>query len=165
MAELFVRNSLNSKQTVKFNLGLKEYVPKGNNGESVWVLVVGTMHLDLNGEKIPQVNIHNVSEDTVEDEINSAVSSICNLIDWAILEDDKSPPYISEFSPVGDNVRIKSKVEFKIQDTLPSSGIDTSDMVVTLNNGQVDFDITSEVIISGDPYDYNVVWLPTNIAG
>jgi hypothetical protein len=90
---------------------------------------------------------------------------MCQLIDWGTLEDDKQPPYIQHFSPEGDYVPIKSKVVIQIKDNLPSSGIDLSDAVFLFNNGEVDFDITSEFVITGDPYDYTLTWLPPNITG
>lgn len=163
MAELFVRNSLNSKKVVKINTSLQQYVPKGEEGELVWVLEVGTTHLDKNGKKIPPQIIHNVKFENVDKEINKAISNICKLIDWDVLEEDKYPPYISYYYPTGDNVPITSKVVFNIADKFPTSGIDLSDMKVIFNNGEVDFDITSECTIKGDPYDYTVEWIPPRI--
>jgi hypothetical protein len=51
-------------------------------------------------------------------------------------------------------------IYINIKDSLPSSGIDLSNMVVTLNNSMITFDITNEVVVTGDPYEFNLRWTP-----
>lgn len=165
MAELFVRNSLNSRKVVKFNISIEEYALKGEEGDSKWVLVIGTMHLDSTGGKIPPVIIHNITESTVLSEVSKSIEDMCALIDWEILEEDNEPPYIEYFYPKGLNTPIKSKIVISVKEYLPASGIDLSDIKVILNNGEVDFDITSELNIKGDPYNYVLEWLPPNLTG
>ena len=160
MSEIFVRNSLNSKKPVKFNFAIRKFVDKLSEGEELWVLEVGTLTPDTNGDPIPPYYVHNIAEKNVEDEVDKAISSMCALIDWTVLEDDNDPPYITYFSPEGEAIDITSYVEFGLKDDLPSSGMDLSDMKVTLNNGEVDFDITSELIVKGDPYEYTFKWIP-----
>ena len=160
MAELFVRNSLSSAKAVKFNVSYNEYTLLNDEGRTRWVIVVGTLCPDKDGNSITPTFIHNVSEDTVEDEINKAIASMCKFIDWGKLDDDKYPPYINDYGPKGDNVSIRSKVILDIKDDLPSSGIDLSEAKVIFNNGEVDFDITSECEIKGDPYNYILEWTP-----
>ena len=165
MAELFVRHSLNAQKVAKFNLALKEISPLNNRGELIWVLEVGTVQVDINGDSIPPVYINDVSEEVLEDEIVKAVSSICDVIDWTVFDEDNYAPYVAEFSPSGIDVSIRAMVKFVLVDDLPSSGMDLSNMSVILNNGDVDFDITSEVAVAGDPYEYKITWLPPNING
>lgn len=162
MAEIFVRNSLNSTKAVKFNLSLKETLSSKSEGESLWVIEVGTRTPKADGTAVPPVYINNVSEKTLEAEINKAISSMCSLLDWAVLEADNEAPELTYFSPEGTLVPISSVIEFKLKENLPASGIDLSSMVVTLNNGTVDFDITSELKITGDPFDYTLKWIPPN---
>jgi len=54
-------------------------------------------------------------------------------------------------------------VSIKINENLPAAGIDLSDMKMVLNNGNVDFDITDEVKVVGDPYDYELRWIPPRL--
>ena len=166
MADLFVRHSLNSKKTIRVNIALREFVVLADqDGDTKWILEVGTVDLDSSGNFIPPQMIHNVSESSIEDEVEKAIANICSVIDWSDFEQDNEAPRISYFYPSGNNVPIDSLVTMDLIEDLPSSGIDLSEMKITLNNGVVDFDITNEVNITGDPYQYKVVWQSPNITG
>ena len=160
MSEIIVKHTLNPRKAVKFNLNLRKYALKEEEGESVWLLEIGTTSLDAQGNKIVPKFIHKVQDAFLEEVINKAVASMCQLIDWSEFDVDRYPPSIKKFTPEGADVPITSRVEFSISEKNPASGIDLSDMKVILNNGAVDFDITSEVIIKGDPYEYNFYWTP-----
>ncbi len=165
MAEVFVKHTLNPHKTIKFNLNLRDYVIKGEEGEYKWVLEIGTTALTASGTKTPVQYIHKVSEDSLEDEIEAAISRMCSLMDWTEFDVDRYPPWTEYFYPQGDNVPIRSVVSFKVVEKHPSSGIDLSNLNVTFNNGDVDFDITSEMDITGDPYEYTISWVPPKING
>jgi len=166
MAELFVRHTLNPRKVVKFNLNLKNYVLRGEeDSDYKWVLEIGTTTLAVSGAKILPRYIHNVSDATIELEIEKAVSEMCTLIDWSDFDVDKYSPIFLSFYPHDIEVIPKTVVTFKVIEESPSSGIDLSNMVVTLNNGDVDFDITSEILVKGDPYDYTLSWTPPNFNG
>jgi len=163
MAELFVKHTLNPRKVAKFNLNLKNYVLKGEEEKGYqWVLEIGTTTLSSSGTKIKPYYIHNVSEEDIEKEIEKAVSEMCTLMDWSSFDEDKYSPIFKSFHPEDKTVKPKTVVEFNIIEESPSSGIDLSNMSVVLNNGDVDFDITSELLISGDPYDYTLKWYPPN---
>lgn len=160
MAEIYVRHSLNSSKAVKFNFTLKQYVLKGDkDGDPKWVLEVGTTYPSSTGGVVPTKVVHNITESSIEAEIEKAVSELCTYIDWSDLEQDNEAPEVVTMTPSGLNVPIKSKVSFNIQDALPSSGIDLSGMTVTLDNGTIIFDITNQVEVTGDPYNYTVTWI------
>ena len=158
IAEFWVTNSLNDNKSVKFNLTLRYFVIKGEKGEHMWTLEIGTTHLDLNGDPISPKRVHNISADDLDDVIESAVVDLCAQIDWSPLSIDRRAPYVDSYSPSGNNTPIGSKVYITIKDNLLSAGIDLSEMKVILNNGMVDFDITSELEITGDPYEYQLKW-------
>jgi len=160
MSEIIVKHTLNPRKAVKFNLNLRKYALKEDEGESVWLLEIGTTSLDASGNKITPKFIHKVNDLYLESAINKAVADMCQLIDWSDFDIDRYAPIITKFIPEGNNVPITSKVSFTIVEKHPASGIDLSEMVVTLNNSEVDFDITSEVTIKGDPYEYNFYWEP-----
>ncbi len=161
MSDIIVKHTLNPRKAVKFNLNLRKYALKDEEGESVWLLEIGTTSLDSSGEKIAPRYVHKITENFIEEEINKAIADMCQLIDWRDFDVDRYPPTLKSFSPEGTNIPITSHVRFAIEEKHPSSGIDLSGVVVTLNNGEVDFDITSEIIIKGDPYEYNFQWVPT----
>lgn len=166
MAELFVKHTLNPNKVAKFNLSLKKYVLKGEANEGYqWLLEIGTTALKADGTDIPPSYVHNVVEETIEIEIEKAISNMCSLMDWSDFDVDRYPPILAYFLPQGDTVPSKTIVKFNVIEESPSSGIDLSGMVVTLNNGDVDFDITSEIQVSGDPYDYVLSWTPPNFNG
>jgi hypothetical protein len=160
MSEIFVKHTLNPRKAIKFILNLRKYALKETEGELVWLLEIGTTEPAYDGKVIPPKFIHNVKENNIEAEINKAVASMCSLVNWESLDIDRYSPVLSNFSPVGNDVPITSRVHFTIVEDSPASGIDLSGMTVTLNNGDVDFDITPEVIVTGDPYEYNIQWIP-----
>jgi hypothetical protein len=165
MAELFVRHSLNSRFTAKLNITVKSLVPLDNYGEQLYTIEVGTRALDINSNSISPVYVNDILADNLEDAVEEAINTICNQIDWGVLDEDRYGPYLTYFTPTGDDVPIKSKVVFIIKDDVPSAGIDLANMKVIFNNGEVDFDITQELTIKGDPYEYTLEWVPPNING
>lgn len=162
MAEFFVRNSLGYNVTVKFNITLRYIVPKDEEGDHKWVLEIGTTYPDINGDPISSRKIHNVSLSNLDQIIEDNVAVLCAQIDWEPLVADKEAPQITSLIPVSGetDVSIVSDIQFTIADLLPSAGIDLSDMKVFLNNSTTDFDITSEVVVEGDPYEYEFIWTP-----
>jgi len=161
MSEFFVHNSLNPNKTVKFNITLRYFVIAGEKGRHMWTLEIGTTHTDINGDNISASRVHGISASNFDEVIEESVSSLCAQIDWSPLSVDAASPYVDIATPVdGTTVPIRSDVYIKIKDKLPSSGIDLSNMKIVLNTGEADFDITSEVTIEGDPYEYELYWSP-----
>ena len=159
MAEFFVTNSLNCNKSVKFNISLRYFIIKGEEGEHCWVLEIGTTHKDINGDSISAKKIHKISADDLDQVIEEATAELCSQIDWSPLVDDKEAPFVDIFSPTGENVSIASNIYITIKDELLSAGIDLSNMKVILNNGMTDIDITSEIVTEGDPYEYKFKWI------
>lgn len=160
MAEIFVRNSLNSRKSIKINLALREFTNKGDQGESKWVIELGTTETTASGTVIPPQIVNNVTEGNIEDEIEKSISKICSYVDWGDFEADNESPYIKSFYPTGDNTPLNSILTMNIVEDLPSAGIDLSDAKIVFNNGVVNFDITEEIKVEGDPYDYRITWSP-----
>lgn len=164
MTEILVKNSLHSQIAAKFTTTFYESTLKGNEGESVWVLIVGTTHPDLNGDPIPPVVINDLSESSIDAEIENAISSMCSLIDWAIIQEDTDGPIYISYEPTGEDVDIISDILIKVKDELPSSGLDFSNLSVNFNNGTLDFDITNDTILKQiTPYEYVLRWVPDRI--
>lgn len=160
MAELFVRHSLNPNKGVKFNFTFKQFTLKNKDaeGDAKWVLEVGTTYPATDGGKVPTKVIYGVTTQTLATEIEKAVGELCAYIDWSEFDEDKYPPEAMDMFPTGIGIPLSTLVSFKVIDELPSSGIDLSDMQVILNNGVVDFDITDQMVIAGDPYEYLISW-------
>lgn len=160
MAQILVRNSLNSKKAVQFNINVKQFTTTKSKGDPKWLLEVATTYLDKDGYNIRPRLTHLTNLSTLDFEIEKSISSMCSEIDWAVLEKDKEAPYVTYFLPNSDITNISSNLYVVIKDSLPSSGIDLSDIKITLNNGYTDFDITNEVTVKGDPYEYTLSWEP-----
>jgi hypothetical protein len=158
MAEFWVRHSLNPNKAVKFNITLRYFVAASEEGDHVWVLEVGTTYPDANGDPISAKKAHLISAEDFDEVVEDAVSELCAQIDWSPFVADKYAPNVSDISPTGSDVNIFSDVNFTINDKLPSAGIDISNMKVILNNSMTGFDITSEVQVEGDPYQYTFRW-------
>jgi len=161
MAEFYVHNSLNITKSVKFNITLRYFVIKGENGEHMWVLEIGTTHPDKDGNPIQAKKIHNISSKNLDEVIEDAISDMCAKIDWTPFVQDVDAPYVYNLYPEdGSVVPIGSNIYMVIKDRLPAAGIDLSDLRVYLNNSMTDFDITHEIDITGDPYEYSFEWVP-----
>ena len=162
MAELYVTNSLNLHKTVKFNLTLRYFVIKGERGEHQWTLELGTTHEAADGGVIPSARVHRISVSNLDEAIENALSTLCGYIDWTPYVDDKEAPVVDSTVPAdGTTVSIESNVYATLSEILPAAGIDLSNMQVILNNSMEDLDITNEVIITGDPYIYQLYWRPS----
>lgn len=159
MADLYVSNSL-SNLTVKFSITLRYFVLKGAEGDHKWILELGTTHPDINGDDISSIKVNLLSHANLDDVLEESLATLCDQIDWSPLITDNAPPFVSGFSPVGDNVEINSNVYFKIKELLPSAGIDISSVKVYFQNTDREFDVTSDLIITGDPYEYALEWSP-----
>jgi hypothetical protein len=162
MAEFYVTNSLNLSKAVKFNITLRYFVLLGEGGDHKWVLEIGTTHPDINGDRIIAKKIYGISAEDLDQVIEEGVAELCSQIDWSPLVQDKVKPYVYSTTPEdGDtDVSIMTDIYVTIKDNLPSAGIDLSNMVITLNNSMETFDITNEVVITGDPYEFSLRWTP-----
>ena len=159
MADLYVTNSLGNL-TVKFNITLRYFIVKNENGEFCWTLEIGSTHPDVNGNPIGAKKIHDIATENLDEVIETTLADLCALILWDPLVLDKEPPFVYNFSPSGNDVPITSNVEITIKDKLPSAGIDLSNMKVILNNGTQDFDITSEIKVIDAYYnEYKFRWV------
>ena len=159
MADLYVSNSL-SNLTVKFTITLRYFVLKGEEGDHRWVFEIGTTHRDINGDIIPSRKVNLLSHNNLDEVIEDNLAVLCTQIDWSPFVGDNDPPYTSHFSPVGDDVEIGSNVHFTLKEQTPAAGIDISSVKVYFDNGLKEFDITNEVIVTGDPYEYSFEWEP-----
>lgn len=142
---------------------LRYFVLSSSEGDHKWTLEIGTRYLDTNGDSIPSKRVHTIDVSNLDEIIEDAVADICALIDWGQIERDVKAPYVSYNSiptTSGVTVPISSYMKLIITDELLSAGIDLSNMRVTLNNSMVDFDITNEVDVTGDPYEYTLEWRP-----
>ena len=160
MAEFYVTNSLNYEKAVKFNISLRHFVTTEGRGEHRWVLEVGTTYPDVNGDPISAKKVLLINAEDFDEVLESAVADLCAQIDWSPLVNDTKSPHITEALPTSSGVKIGASVFVSIADDLPSSGIDLSGIKITLNNSVTDFDITAEVQITGDPYEYKLRWDP-----
>lgn len=173
MAKVIVKNNLNPGKAVFFDVTILKCVDKGMEGEEKYYIEIGTTHSGIkitndNGtyEKRGEVRIRpgyidNISSKNLDGEFSKVLGKLSSYIDWRPLLSDTEAPYISHIEPIGDNVSIFSNINLSIKDDIPTSGIDLSEMKIVLNNGVVDFDITSEVEVSGDPFEYSIFWAPT----
>ena len=158
MAKYLLRNSLNPGKVVECSITFRQIVNKGDEGEPVWLVEINTAEPHKDGGNIVPAYVHLTSLNNLDEEIRDATEEIAAQVDWEPLLDDDLLPYISYNSPTeGDtDVDIYSNVIIDIKDDLPSAGIDISSIQVIIN----EFDVTSDVDITGDPYEYRLEWAP-----
>lgn len=156
MADFLVRNSLNPSKVVLCGITYRQVVPKGNEGEAIWVVEIATEEPDINGDSIaPEIlNLTNLSY--LEEEITAAVERISAKIDWSPFITDIWAPYVESIFPADYEVALETSVEILLKERLPAAGIDIDSISITVN----DFDVTSESEITGDPYEYKIKWSP-----
>lgn len=160
MAHFIVRNSLNPNKVVKFNITLQQQVLNTGEGEPIWTAEINTLETTVSGVSIGPKYIHLRSLENLDEEVNKAVSELSEQVDWSPRQDDSRGPYVSSYLPTGSSsVNIDSKIQLVIKESLPSSGIDINSLSVELDG----IDITNEVEVSGDPYEYNLKWKPRTV--
>lgn len=159
MAYFIIRNSLNPYKSVKFSITLQQQVLKSSDGDPIWTAEINTVEPSLSGTGMKSKYLHLRTLNNLDQEIEKAASEFCEQIDWSPLLNDARPPYVTYTFPVNDavDVDIDSGVEVKLSESLPSAGIDLSSIEVTVNG----LDITSEVGVTGDPYEYVLRWRPS----
>jgi hypothetical protein len=158
MANFIVRNSLNPYKIIKIGVTFNYVVPKNNEGEPIWVVELATYEKDVSGNSIPPEYITVVSLDNIDQEIQNSAAIISDKVDWgALLEDRRSPTVVSH-SPTTNavNVDIYQNVIINLIDIFPSEGIDINSINISVN----DIDVTSEIVITGNPYNYTIMWKP-----
>ena len=145
MAYFTVRNSQNPGKAVTLGITYRQLVDKNSqDGEAIWVLEVATdePHVTTSGT-IPPYFINLTSTDDVDEEIDKAVVALSSQIDWSPLSPDTRAPFVDSVSP-------------STLDLHPSAGIDINSIEMTVN----DIDVTSDLIITGEEFDYDVEWCP-----
>jgi hypothetical protein len=161
MAQFIVRNSLNPSKAVRFGVTFAQVVPKDNEGEPIWVVEVGTDEPHLSGGDIPPEFINLTSLDNLDLEIEKSVEIISAKIDWSPLDEDIRPPFVESCFPTDYEIDIESDVKLVLKDLLPATGIDISSIQMTVTADGKDFDVTPELVVRGDPYEYTIKWRPT----
>lgn len=158
MAEYLIRNSLNFRKVVKCSITFRKLTNKGMEAEPVWLIQIATVEPHKDGGSIPPIFIHLVTLDNLNLEISNATEKISSQIDWGVLDEDTRAPLVSILRPYNnmESVDIMSDVVFYIEDLFPATGVDISSIKISVNN----MDVTDEVVITGDPYKYMVVWKP-----
>jgi len=156
MAEFSVRNSLNPDKVVIFGITYRQLVPKGNDGELIWVIEIKTDELDIDENPISPVYVHTRTLTYLDEEINRAVAELSSKINWLPLASDTRSPYVDSISPSTYEIELESSIEVVLKEILPAAGMDLSSITMFVNG----FDVTNELEITGDPYEYKVKWSP-----
>jgi hypothetical protein len=148
---------LNPGKVVVCGITYKQVVPKGGNGEAIWVIEVATdePHVTTSGT-IPPYYINLTSELDLDLEIEKAIAEISKQIDWSPLAADTRPPFVTAIHPSDYIQRIHENVQVTITDLHPSYGIDIDSIEMTING----IDVTDSLIITGDAFEYEVEWRP-----
>ncbi len=159
MAEYLLRNSLNPNKVVKCTITFRQIINKGENGEPIWLIEIDTIEPHKDGGKILPVFIHYTTSTNLDVAIKEATEKIAEQINWESLISDLRPPFvIYSFPEINrvNSVGIHTSVIVDIQDILPAAGIDSNSIEVVIN----DIDVSDEISLDGDPYQYRVRWDP-----
>ena len=156
MAQFLIRDSLNPQKVVNCGITFEQVTPRDYEGEPIWVVELATDEPHKNGGAIPPEYINLTSLDNLDLEIEKAVENISDQIDWTPLEEDTRAPLVDSVYPTTYEVTMDAFIEMIIKDLLPSAGIDIDSIQMTIN----DFDVTDDLTITGDPYEYKLVWKP-----
>ena len=161
MAWFTVRNSLNLNKAIICGITYKQVVDKNSyDGELIWIIEVATdePHATTSGT-IPPYVIHLVDDIDLDYEIEKAVAAISAQVDWTPLADDIHPPEVEWFEPANYLAEIWEDVRISLIDRHPSLGIDKSSIRLFVN----DIEVTDEIKIEGDDYNYIINWTPSQI--
>lgn len=157
MAYFQIRNSLNPSKVIVCGITYTQVVPTNNEGEAIWVIEVATdePHVTTSGV-IPPYFITVTDELDLDLEIEKAVAEISKQVDWEPLANDTRPPFVNSVQPDVYITPIQENVILGITDLHPSLGIDIDSIEMTVN----DIDVTDDLRISGDEFEYRVEWRP-----
>lgn len=157
MADYLLRNSLNPGKVVKCTITFRQIVNKGESGEPVWLVEIGTLEPHKDGGSIPAVFIHYVYSDNLDEAIRNSTSVIAEQVDWEIDVADMRPPFVTYKYPIeASEADIHSDVIIDIVDILPAAGIDKDSIRITVN----ELDVSNEIDVFGDPFNYRIKWSP-----
>lgn len=159
MAEYLLRNTLNPNKVIKCTITFRQIVNKGEDGEPVWLIEIGTIEPHKDGGKIPPIFIHYTSSSNLDAAIKKATESIAEQVNWESLVLDLRPPFVIYSYPEvnrANSVGIHTNVIIDIQDILPAAGIDPDSIEVIIN----DINVSDEISLEGDPYQYRIRWDP-----
>jgi hypothetical protein len=158
MANFIVRNSLNPYKVIKIGVTFSYVVPKNNEGDPLWVIELATEEKDITGNTILPEYITVVNLDNIDEEIEKATAIISDKVDWGTPLDDSRAPLVDSHLPEADDnsVSLFQDVIINLLDIFPSEGIDIGSINLTIN----DVNVTSDLDITGNPYDYKVTWKP-----
>jgi len=161
LAYFHVRDSLNPYKVVKFSITFQQYALKGWDGDNVWTAEINTLEpsTTVSGGKMRSRFIHLRTLENLDDEIEKATNEMCQEIDWEPRLSDTTGPYVDQYFPSKNSsgVDIDSRVRLTIKESLPSAGIDINSIEATVNG----VDVTDEIQITGNPYEYAVEWKPS----
>jgi hypothetical protein len=147
-------------------------------GDVIWILEVGTWENDINGDPIPERKIKLVTLSNIDALIHETIRELCDYVDWGTLRPDIEVPYVYWYLPndgaldldtpaTVSGVGISTDIYFKLSEYLPSVGIDMAaiEMEITISGTDPTKvwnteDISSEIEITGTPYDLQVYWAP-----
>lgn len=155
MPDISVINPNSSSGARTLHVNLDSIVPLGELGDHKYVFSIRTLYKDKEGNSIVPIYVHTTASG-FWDAIPDAISSICDQMDWGIIQVDTVKPYVSYYSPTGDEVSLFSSVVVKLKDDYPSAGIDMGSIKMYIN----DIDVTSEVAVNGTYKDIKLVWNP-----
>ena len=157
MAEFVIRNNLNPNKAVSCTITFRQIVNKGEEGEPVWVLQMGTVEPHKDGGPIAPVFVHLTDEDNLNDAVSEAVTRLSEQIDWSPLRTDSRAPFVIYHAPEENGIaKINSDVNVGIKDLVPSAGIDLDSIKMTING----YDVTEDLEIIGTPTEYSLTWRP-----
>ena len=156
MAEYIIRNNLNPHKAVKCTITFRQMVNKGEEGEPVWLVEIGTAEPHKDGGIIKPIFIHYTTAENLSEAVKDATEIIAAQIDWSPLIADTRPPFVVKYFPGVSVVSINSMVNVDIKDVAPSAGIDPDSITMTVNG----IDVTSEMKKTGDPFYYGISWQP-----
>lgn len=157
MAYFQVRNSLNPSKVIVCGITYKQIVPKDNEGEAIWVVEIATdePHITTSGT-IPPYYINVTDELDFDLEIEKGIAYISKQVDWSPLAKDTRAPYVTSVEPATYIQDIDKNVRITISESHPSEGIDIDSIEMFVNG----VDVTSDLRIQGDEYEYEVEWRP-----
>ena len=157
MAYFQVRNSLNPSKVIVCGITYTQVVPKGSEGEAIWVIKIATdePHVTTSGV-IPPYYINVTDELDLDLEIEKGIAGISSQVDWEPLSEDTRAPFVNSVQPDTYIQKMQENVAIGIIDLHPSLGIDIDSIEMTVNG----MDVTDDLLITGDEYEYRVEWRP-----
>jgi hypothetical protein len=131
------------------------------DGSTRYFMVLQTGVLDTSLNSIDPIYVNGVTQKTLKDELQKALTTLATKINWGLLEADTTPPIIESLNIPNQsvNVSINTDLFITLQDPMPSSLINPASIKLEVQG----IDVSNNLNIVENGNTVTVQWIPNRL--